>query len=84
MNCNDLSWSRDSRYLYASRPTGDRPAILRVSIADHSVETAADLSPFSKLSGQVVTWFALAPDGSIIFTHELSTWELYSMRYEER
>ncbi len=84
VNGNDLSWSRDSRYLYASRPTGDRPAILRVSIADHSVETAADLSPFSKLSGQVVTWFALAPDGSIIFTHELSTWELYSMRYEER
>lgn len=84
MNGNDLSWSRNSHYLYASRPTGNHPAILRTSIADHSMETAADLSPFSKLSGQVITWFALAPDGSIVFTHELSNWELYSMRYEER
>lgn len=84
VNGNDLSWAGDSQHLYASRPTGNHPAILRFSIADHSMETAADLSPFSKLSGQVITWFALAPDGSILFTHELSTWELYSMRYQER
>jgi len=84
VNGDDLSWSEDSRYLYASRPNGDKPEILRISLKDGKVETAVDLSAFSKLTGRVDTWFDLAPDGSIIFMRGLAQTEVYSLRFEER
>jgi len=83
VNGNDLSWSADSRYLYASRPVGNWPEILRVSVKDASVETAVDLRSFTALTGHINTWFALAPDGSIIFMREISSNEIYSLTYTE-
>jgi Tol biopolymer transport system component len=84
VNGNDLSWSADSRSLYASRPNGSDPEILRISLADDKVETAVDLSAFSKLTGHIDTWFTLAPDGSIIFLRELGGEEIYALRYKEK
>jgi Tol biopolymer transport system component len=84
VNGNDLSWSADSQYLYASRPAGNQPEILRISVSDAKVETAIDLRSFAALSGQIDTWFALAPDGSIIFSRELSANEIYSFTYSEK
>lgn len=84
VNGNDLSWSADSRYLYASKPAGNQPEILRVSVNDAKVETALDLRSFTALTGRIDTWFALAPDDSIIFSRELSANELYSLTYSEK
>ena len=67
VNGNDLSWSADSQHLYASRPTGNQPEILRISVSDAKVETVIDLRSLTALSGQIDTWFALAPDESLIF-----------------
>jgi Tol biopolymer transport system component len=84
VNGNDLSWSADSKYLYASRPAGNQPEILRISVKDAKVEAAVDLRSFTALSGQIDTWFALAPDDSIIFLRTISGNEIYSLTYSEK
>ena len=61
-NGNDLAWAPDSRSIYASRPSGDRPEVIRISLSDGKVEPAVDLSDFSKLAGRIDTWFAVTPD----------------------
>lgn len=81
---NDLNWSADSRYLFASRPIGDKPEVLRMSLANGKVESAVDLSDFSKMGGRVDTWFGIAPDGSIIFMRWLDQTDVYSLKFEER
>ncbi len=84
VNGDDLSWSADSRYLYASRPAGNRPEILRISLKDGKMETAVDLRSFTALTGHINIWFAVAPDGSIILLRELSANEIYCLAYSER
>ena len=84
VNGNDLSWSADSRYLYASRPAGNQPDILRISVKDAAVETAVDLRSFTAQSGKLDTWFALAPDDSIIFLRTVNGNEIYSLSYSEK
>jgi len=79
---NDLAWSPDSRSIYASRPDGPRPAILRVSLSGE-VKEALDLSPWCKLAGRVGTWFALAPNGSLIFVRIVTGSEIVALHYEE-
>jgi len=81
VNGDDLSWSADSRYLYASKPAGNQPEILRVSVKDAAVETVVDLRFFTALTGHIDTWFALAPDGSIVFMREISSNEIYSLTW---
>jgi Tol biopolymer transport system component len=81
VNGDDLSWSADSRYLYASRPAGNQPEILRVSVKDAAVETVVDLRSFTALTGHIDTWFSLAPDGSIVFMREISSNEVYSLAW---
>ena len=84
VNGNDLSWSADSQYLYASRPAGNQPEILRISLKNSKAETAVDLRSFSALTGQIGKWFALAPDGSILFSREMAGNEIYSLSYAEK
>ena len=83
VNGNDLNWSADSRYIYAGRPIGDKPEILRMSLSNGRVDSAVDLSAFSKLAGRVDTWFGIAPDGSIIFMRWLDQTEVYALYYQE-
>ena len=78
INGNDLSWSADSRHVFASIPNGDKPKIVRVSLGGQ-VKTAVDLSSFSKMPGRIDTWFALAPGGSIIFLHWFEPNEIYAL-----
>lgn len=84
VNGNDLSWSADSRYIFASNPSGSSPKILRISISSGAVEEAVSLSSLVKLSGHVETWFTLAPDGSIILSRVFDENDVYSLEYAER
>lgn len=80
---DDLAWSPDSHFVYASRPVGDTPAILRVSLSGE-VSVALDLSPWSKLCGRVDTWFTPAPDGSLIFVRFITGSEIVALHYDLR
>jgi len=79
---NDLSWSSDSRYLYASIPTGDHPDVIRISVPEGNTQRAADLSSFKSVTGRIDTWFALTPDNSIIFVRWHQPNEIYALSYQ--
>lgn len=83
-NGNDLAWSPDSRTLYASRPSGDRPEVIRISLTDGKSDPAVDLTDFSKLPGRIDSWFAVTPDDSILFMHIVQGHEIYALDYATR
>lgn len=80
---NDLSWSSDSRYLFASRPAGDPPEIIRIDPFGGKVTTALDLSKLARLQGSLDSWFAIGPRNSIILSREMARTEIYSISYED-
>lgn len=84
VNGNDLSWSSDSRYIFASRPFGNQPSVLRIDVKDGYTGTAVDFSSYVKWTGRIDTWFALTPSGSIIFKRAFSATEIYALSYEDR
>jgi Tol biopolymer transport system component len=84
VNGNDLAWAPDSKAVYASKPGGDRPEVIRISLRDGNEEPVVDLTNFSKLLGRIDTWFAVTPDNSILFLHVVSGDEVYAMRYAVR
>lgn len=76
---DDLSWSRDSQFLYLSCLINERPSIDKVRISDRSRTTAVDMSLFQKMSGQLQMWFGLAPDDSPIVLHLYTSSEVYAL-----
>lgn len=84
INGNDLSWSADSKSLYASNPEGASPEILRISITDGKATRIIDLSKFSLMTGEIGDWFTVAPDGAIILPYRIHPAEVYSLNYVER
>ncbi len=78
---NDLSWSPDSKYVFASVPTGDHPAILRIALKDNKAEPFVDLSSMVRVPGDISTWFTLTPDHAVLLLRYINTWEIYSMHY---
>lgn len=83
VNGNDLAWSPDSHTVYASRPNGNRPDVIGIDIRNLAVETIIDLSEFSKLPGRIEPWFAVAPNGSIVFVRDSNGQEIYAYHYSE-
>ncbi len=84
VNGNDLAWAADSSAVYASKPGGDRPEVIRIFLGDGHAEPAVDLSSFSKLSGGIDTWFAVTPDDSILFLHIAGGHEIHAFHYAVR
>jgi Tol biopolymer transport system component len=81
VNGNDIAWSANSQTLYASRPNGKRPEVIQIGIRDGTVAPAVDLSDYGKLSGRIDTWFAIAPDDSILFLHVAGGHEIFKLNY---
>jgi hypothetical protein len=81
VNGNDLAWARDSRFIYASRPQGEKPELLRISPETGAVDTAVDLTDFTRLNGRIDTWFAMTPDDSFIFLRIVAGHEVYALTY---
>jgi hypothetical protein len=75
------SWqiSRDRRYLYATT-AGDNPKALRIRIADHAVDNITSLKSLRRVDD----WYSgistgVAPDGSMLFTRDIGTQEIYAL-----
>lgn len=82
---DDISWSPDSRLIYASRPMGTKAEIVRVSVDTGREDAVLDLKLMNRLAtGRVGPFFALAPDHSVILTRFFDSSELYEVDWKSR
>jgi Tol biopolymer transport system component len=73
-----VSWSADARYLYFLR-RGSDPAILRIRIADGTIEQVTDLQGVRQTGFRGGFWMGLTPDDSPLILRDVGTEEIYSL-----
>jgi Tol biopolymer transport system component len=83
-NEDDISWSRDSRFIYYSRSNANGKSIARLSLHTKQKETALDLSAFNSINGDFSSWFCLTPENSIIILRQLEASEIYAVDWVQR
>jgi eukaryotic-like serine/threonine-protein kinase len=74
------TWSRDGQYVYFLRWL-DKPAVLRVRIADRKVEQVTDLTNLPT-TGNIGPWFGLGPDDSLLLLKDIGTQDIYALDWE--
>jgi Tol biopolymer transport system component len=73
---NEVTWSRNSEYVYFDTAGGPDPALYRVSI------TGRHLTPLASLKGIFRTmdnWSGVAPDGSPLIVKDKAISEIYAL-----
>lgn len=78
---DNISWSRDSRYVFADSPRIEHPVIERIRVADGRRMTVADLGPIGRMPGIESGWFGIMPDGSLILTHLDMSTKIYALSW---
>jgi Tol biopolymer transport system component/DNA-binding winged helix-turn-helix (wHTH) protein len=78
-NVNNLTWSKDSQYIYFDT-TGVR-SLRRIRVADEKVEFLADLSVYPYLGWW---WSGLAPDNSPLVLRNLDSFNIYALTLERK
>jgi Tol biopolymer transport system component len=73
-----VNWSADARYLYFLR-RGSDPAILRIRIADGTIEQVTDLQGVRQTGFRSGFWMGLTPDDSPLILRDVGTEEIYSL-----
>jgi len=77
------NWSRDGMYLYYDSPFTDHPTFRRIKVGETRSELVADLKGLVRYSAPpAFGWSAPAPDGSPLFSRNLSTDEIYALDLE--
>jgi hypothetical protein len=76
---DNISWSHDSRSVYADSPLSANPVIERFRISDGQRKVAVSLASFKSIPGQLSFWFGLSPDGSPILIHIFTPAEVYAL-----
>jgi Tol biopolymer transport system component/DNA-binding winged helix-turn-helix (wHTH) protein len=71
-------WSRDGKYVYFRTPQ----SVARVRISDHKIENLVDLTSIGRLPiGTFGYWFGIAPDDSPLLARDISTQEIYAIKW---
>jgi eukaryotic-like serine/threonine-protein kinase len=74
------NWSGDGRFLYYDTAFAQHSTFRRVRVGETRSERVADLQSLRRYSvWPVFGWSGLAPDGSALFTRDLSSDEIYSL-----
>ena len=74
------NWSADGKYLYFDATFGKQISFRRVKIGETHSEALTDLDGLLRyIAPPAFGWSGLAPDGSPLFTREMSTDEIYSL-----
>lgn len=75
------NWAHSPDYKYVYYTTGGaEPMALRVRLADHAVETITSLRGLPRATGPGGnTEISVAPDGSVVFTRNTGTQEIYAL-----
>jgi hypothetical protein len=78
---DNVTWSRDSLFVYADSPRGERPVIERFRVPDGERSEALSLRSLQKVPGQIDFWFGLAPDGAPLVVHRFTSSEVYKLNW---
>ena len=76
-----VNWahSPDDKYVYYTTGGAD-PKAFRIRMADRKVETITDLKNLRRAVGPAGnTEISVAPDGSVVFTRNIGTMEIYAL-----
>jgi Tol biopolymer transport system component len=77
------NWSRDGTYLYYDSPFTDHPTFRKIKVGETRSELVANLKGMvSYAAPPAFGWSGLAPDGSPLFSRNLSTDEIYALDVE--
>jgi serine/threonine protein kinase/Tol biopolymer transport system component len=80
---NSPSWSRDSNYIYFDNyPTQKEPAVLRVGISDHKLETVSSLKDIRRPATYFGVWSGVDPDGAPLVVRDVGSQEIYALDWE--
>ena len=81
-----VNWAHSPDYQYVYYTTGGvEPKGMRIRLADHKVETIANLKDLRRVLGpDGNTQISVAPDGSPIFTRDIGTQEVYALSLKWR
>jgi hypothetical protein len=77
-----INWSHspDYKYVYYTAEGGAEPKAMRVRLSDHKVETITSLRDLRRAMGaDANTQIGVAPDGSVVFTRDVGTQEIYAL-----
>ena len=79
------SWSRDGKFLYFQEWSngGESPSrVVRMRISDRKLEAVVELKNLDRLSiGTYMSWSGLAPDDSVLLSRNISTQEIYALKW---
>jgi Tol biopolymer transport system component len=78
-----ITWSRDSNYVYFDTQSSAEPAIYRLRISDHKLETVVSLKNLRRTTLPTGTWMGLTPEGDPLLMRDTSTPEVYALDFEE-
>jgi serine/threonine protein kinase/Tol biopolymer transport system component len=78
-NVNAIRWSYDSQYVYFDTQSNSDPAIYRVRVSDHKLETVASLTSLRRFILPFWPWMGLTPDGSPLLMRDTGTQEVYAL-----
>ena len=74
------TWSADGKFLYYDTNFDQHSTFRRVRVGETRSELVADLQSLRRYSAwPVFGWSGLAPDGSALFTRDLSSDEIYAL-----
>jgi serine/threonine protein kinase/Tol biopolymer transport system component len=77
------NWSQDGSYLYYDSALSDHPTFRRVKVGQTHSELLVDMKGLTRyLALPAYDWSGVAPDGSALFTRDLSTDEIYALDLE--
>jgi Tol biopolymer transport system component len=78
-NVNAIVWSYDSQYVYFDTQSSADPAIYRVRVSDHKLETVASLKNLRRVILPYWAWMGLTPAGSPLLMRDTGTQEVYAL-----
>jgi len=77
------AWAHDGKFVYFSSTAGGEPAFYRVQIKNHKLERVASLKDVKRpTSGTFASWTGLAPDDSPLALRDISTFDIYALKWE--
>jgi Tol biopolymer transport system component len=84
INGNDLSWSTDSKFIFATSSMNGPQRIARIPVIGGPEQIVLDIDSLGKSVGRLDPGFSLTPDNALILNRWISTSEIYALKYSGR